>query len=64
MPVSVLTQAQVDKIYARRLRLAMFVLLYTGQLYPVPHPLQRAQKHHWSSTASRTTLPSFHFTHP
>ena len=57
----VLTRKQIDHVQARRLRFIQYVLLFTGQPYPVPHPYIRAQRLCWSTEhATRKTIPANH----
>lgn len=57
----VLTREQIEKVQARRLRLSLYVLLFTGQPYPVPHPYLRTFRLCWSTaSATRKTLVAKH----
>ena len=59
--MTVFTRKQLDKIAARRLRLSLYVLLFTGQPYLVPHPYLRTSRLCWSTaSATRKTLVAKH----
>ena len=53
-----LSRSTVSRAQARRLRLAFFVLVYTGQAYTVPHPYLRDSRLRWTSNAVRGTIPA------
>ena len=59
MPL-VLSRKQLDKIEARRVRFAAYVLAYTGQPYLQPHPYLFSYRFCWSSTFPRTAIVAKH----
>ena len=58
----VVTRKQLDKIAARKIRLAIWLQTYTGRLVVLPHPYLRSHRLVWCSTARPGSLVANH--HP
>ena len=58
----VLYRKQLDKVAARKIRLAVWLQAYTGKMVVLPHPYLRSFRLVWSSTAKPGTLVANH--HP
>ena len=56
----VLTRKQVDKVASRKLRLALWLAHYTGELAILPHPFIRSHRLVWSSSAKPGSLVALH----
>lgn len=56
----VLYRKQLDKIAARKVRLAVWLQAYTGRMAILPHPYLRSFRLVWSSSARPGTLVANH----
>ena len=56
----VIYRSQIEKVRARKLRIAAFIHDYTGEWSIAPHPYIRALRFCWSSNAPRGTLLAKH----